>query len=301
MRVLHRPSESASHDQSGLSLIELMIGMTLGLLILGAVLYVFAGNRASYRHQESLSVVQENGRFGIDLMAWDLRYAGNAGCGRGGSLFDANDPTITVEFPAILQANANSLTLSYGFVPGGLNRLVGLDKSSNEIELDSLAGIALGNIIMLSNCILFQRVEVVAIDAVANAVTVNQPGLPVGSPLVAGLLDPWRDDAGFLPFFIREGRTVVYDFVGGELRRNGDAIADSVIGLQFGYGVDDVSLPKQRANTEHICQQVPDAADVRCSDRNEIVSINVVLTVADGPINVPFVTNVALRNRISVE
>lgn len=64
----------------GVALVELMIGLTLSLLLLGAVLQVFIGSKQAYRTNEALSRVQESGRFAIEFLSYDLRMAGFQGC-----------------------------------------------------------------------------------------------------------------------------------------------------------------------------------------------------------------------------
>lgn len=64
----------------GLSLIELMIAMVLGLLVVGAAIGIFMSNRQTYRATESLARVQENARTAFELMARDVREAGGNPC-----------------------------------------------------------------------------------------------------------------------------------------------------------------------------------------------------------------------------
>lgn len=60
----------------GFSLVELLIAITLGLLILVGVGSVFLGSKQSFRSQESLSQVQEAGRFSALLVIPHIRLAG---------------------------------------------------------------------------------------------------------------------------------------------------------------------------------------------------------------------------------
>lgn len=62
--------------QAGLSLIELMISLTLGLLVLSGVLMVFVNTSASRNEVERTSRQIENGRFAVELVSTDLRLAG---------------------------------------------------------------------------------------------------------------------------------------------------------------------------------------------------------------------------------
>lgn len=67
-------------SQRGLSLIELMISITLGLILLTGVMQVFLSSKNVYTSQQALSRVQETGRLAIDFMARDIRMAGYTGC-----------------------------------------------------------------------------------------------------------------------------------------------------------------------------------------------------------------------------
>jgi len=62
--------------QAGLSLIELMVSMTLGLLILTGVLTVFFNTSAARNEVERTNRQIENGRYAVEVIASDLRLAG---------------------------------------------------------------------------------------------------------------------------------------------------------------------------------------------------------------------------------
>jgi type IV pilus assembly protein PilW len=62
--------------QQGLSLIELMIALVIGLLIIAGVGEVFLSGRASYNLQQRLGDLQENGRFALHFLQQDIRKAG---------------------------------------------------------------------------------------------------------------------------------------------------------------------------------------------------------------------------------
>ena len=64
----------------GLTLIELMISIFLGLLIIGAAITVFTSNRQTYRATESIGRIQENARTAFELMARDIREAAGNAC-----------------------------------------------------------------------------------------------------------------------------------------------------------------------------------------------------------------------------
>ncbi|WP_019590465.1 MULTISPECIES: PilW family protein [unclassified Thioalkalivibrio] len=64
----------------GLTLVELMVAILLGLLLTAGVINVFIGTQQTNRTQEAMSSVQETGRFALDVIARDAREAGYGGC-----------------------------------------------------------------------------------------------------------------------------------------------------------------------------------------------------------------------------
>jgi len=66
--------------QTGMTLIEIMIALLIGAFLLGGVLQIFINSKQTNRMQESLSRLQENGRFALDFLAKDIRIAGYWGC-----------------------------------------------------------------------------------------------------------------------------------------------------------------------------------------------------------------------------
>ena len=83
-----RLAAGSARAERGLTLVELMVSIALGLLVIGAVLYVYLGSKGAYRTNKSTSRVQEAGRFGLDAMLRDIRQAGFIGCGSRLSLAD---------------------------------------------------------------------------------------------------------------------------------------------------------------------------------------------------------------------
>ncbi len=86
--------KSKTH-QTGLTLIEIMIALLIGAFLLGGVMQIFINSRQTYRMQENLSRLQENGRFAMEFLAKDIRMAGYWGCLRsitGAGNVDIFDP-----------------------------------------------------------------------------------------------------------------------------------------------------------------------------------------------------------------
>lgn len=66
--------------QWGVTFIELMVAMVLGLLLLGGIIHVYLGTKTTYQVTEGMSRMQENTRFSIDMLARDIRMAGYIPC-----------------------------------------------------------------------------------------------------------------------------------------------------------------------------------------------------------------------------
>lgn len=71
---------SALRAPRGATLIELMVGLTLGLLVVLAASTVFIGSRQANRTNEGLSRAQETARNAFALIARDLRETGGNPC-----------------------------------------------------------------------------------------------------------------------------------------------------------------------------------------------------------------------------
>lgn len=73
---------SLMHKQVGLSLIELMISITLGLVLMAGVVQMFVSSKSVFTTQQSMSRIQETGRLAIEFLSRDIRMAGFYGCFR---------------------------------------------------------------------------------------------------------------------------------------------------------------------------------------------------------------------------
>lgn len=76
-RTPHRQKARAT----GFTVVELMIAMTIGLVVSGAVLYVYLGVVGTDASHRAMARLQENVRFTYELFSREIRMAGSDACG----------------------------------------------------------------------------------------------------------------------------------------------------------------------------------------------------------------------------
>lgn len=265
--------------EAGLSLIELMIGMTLGLVVLGAVLYVFAGNRASYRHQESLSLVQESGRFALEILSRDIRMAGYAGCGNVAFVESLSAQFDNANIVGGVEG-ANATTPDQITIRRADFRIATVEDmpSGDTVELDDLTFLAAvpasleGAQMMITDCAYLETFEV------ANG-GVDEPNDRLTATLAL--------QRGYQPTsqVMRVG-TVTYDVFDNALRQNNQPIVEGVTNMKILYGIDTTG------------NRSADDYEADPADWTQVVSVRIDLEIADGNVDLPFSTTVTLRNRV---
>ncbi len=109
----------------GLSLVELMVALTIGLIILTAVSSLFVSSKQTYTTQDSLARLQENARFAMQFLIKDIRLAGYYGC-----LYDVGVPPLKTNS----DGSVGTSTLKYdlnGAVPFASNAFIPIEAVEN--------------------------------------------------------------------------------------------------------------------------------------------------------------------------
>lgn len=170
-----RPTVSRRGKQRGLTIIEIMVALTISLILTLGVVQIFSGTRATYRFQEALSRVQENGRFVLQTLARDFRQLGYSGCVRGDDL-EYNNNVETADGSQWDEWNLGSELLGYEHVggtwspeapdvpaathssairvkvPGGPNLNVTQDPSGANIKVSDGSDLFKCQVVMVNNC-----------------------------------------------------------------------------------------------------------------------------------------------------
>ena len=78
--AMNQRNDCAHRRDRGFTLIELMIAMLLGLIVIAGVTSVFLAGQRSFRTNNALGEVESSSRIAFELMARDIREAGQTGC-----------------------------------------------------------------------------------------------------------------------------------------------------------------------------------------------------------------------------
>jgi type IV pilus assembly protein PilW len=158
------PFQSARESlrrQRGVTLVELMVALALGLLITVAMLKVYVDASRMYRFNEGLARVQENGRFALEFIRRDARVAGFWGCYSDAPLTNQISTTssawVDVDAGHIAGTNddglnsADSITFRSATGSGTLVNTA-MTAASDSVSVNSVATITSGMAALISDC-----------------------------------------------------------------------------------------------------------------------------------------------------
>lgn len=245
--------------QAGVSLIEVMIAMLLGLFLLGSVMQFFISSRQSNRVHEASSRMQENGRMALEILSRDIRMADFWGCASDivnvvNNLDSAGTGYIDFQTGGIGGSEGGSapdtLILRGGFGTGlNIEPPYGPQASAN-IKVPAGNSISQGDILLVSDCTngdIFQVTNAnpgnsgTLVHNTGNATqpgnyNASNPGCPGGNAHC--LSKVYGADASI--FSVQEITYSVATGSEGEpaLFRNGVEFLDGVEDLQVLYGED---------------------------------------------------------------
>jgi type IV pilus assembly protein PilW len=83
---------------AGISLVEVMIAMVIGLVLMLGVIQVFSASREASQLAQGVARVQENARFALEFLQRDIRMAGHFGCANDQShvIRNQGDPAVRI-------------------------------------------------------------------------------------------------------------------------------------------------------------------------------------------------------------
>lgn len=126
-----------SMNARGFSLTELLVAMVIGLILLGGLVTLMVNSKKNYSQQDYSARLQENARFAMDFLSYDIRMAGFYGCSNeilNGSVLpigatdsgDGSPDTITITYGESYQAG-QEVVVDGGHVPAEGTSLLDLN------------------------------------------------------------------------------------------------------------------------------------------------------------------------------
>ncbi|MBI3546355.1 MAG: PilW family protein [Gammaproteobacteria bacterium] len=184
---------SRNQRMHGLSLVELMVALTIGLIILAAVSSLFVSSKQTYTTQDSLARLQENGRFALQFLIKDIRLGGYFGCldemyapspgiaVAGGLTFftNARVPLEGAEnasgtwfpsasaLPAGIKTGTDAIAIRMGNLGAWANVTPGMLNGSSNINVSSVTPFAVNDIVVISDCATADITQVSGFSGVA--------------------------------------------------------------------------------------------------------------------------------------
>ncbi|WP_298453537.1 PilW family protein [uncultured Marinobacter sp.] len=259
--------------QSGLTLIELLIASTLGLLLTLGVAQLFVSSSDSFRMAEAIGRMQESGRLAQDILGRSVRNADYWGCINFADVDSVLDETHANYDPdlhdfsspeAIQFFIGDGTTAATGTVAVALKgarspgiSMTGINASSAVIDVSSLPSglLAAGGVVLLTDCsngVVFQLTSVnetslkIGHNTGGSVVPGNMKsggGCPNGSSSANCFPDTYASGDIFVPFseryYIQENagrRSLVFEGIGGTGAVAAQEIVSDVIDMQLQVG-----------------------------------------------------------------
>jgi len=112
---------TARSAAAGLTLIELMVALAIGMFLMIGAITVFMQGRTTFRITENVSRLQENGRFILDTLEPDIRMASYWGLTNLGTSIDGRTGASAISPSASLVTCGNNWTLDLARPVAGTN------------------------------------------------------------------------------------------------------------------------------------------------------------------------------------
>jgi type IV pilus assembly protein PilW len=93
--------------QRGVSLIELMVALVIGLVLIGGAVYVYNQSRNNYTTNDNIARLQETGRFAMSVIEPDIRMSNYWGLVKGASAITGQAPQTAASIGAPTACGTN--------------------------------------------------------------------------------------------------------------------------------------------------------------------------------------------------
>jgi len=240
--------------QTGFTLTELMIAMVLGVILAGGVVNLFVIGQRSFRMDENVARMQDEGRFAINELMKDIRMAGYIG--------ELVHPVSIIPDPGLITGTdcgvagqPNWILNFFDAVTGEINSLTAVDNATGATANAGFSCINAGELLPQTDVVGVKRFagrSVPPAALVANTVYMQSnalEGVMYKAPLVGGVANP-LNEWEYRPsvYYIRNFTNTAGDGIPSLCRKALDftpgtgiqteCIAAGIENLQIEYGLD---------------------------------------------------------------
>lgn len=106
-------SELSARRQRGLSLVEMMVGIAIGLIVVAAAAMLVATQLSENRRLLLETQIQQDLRASADIMTRELRRSGYWGTARQGVWYAGTPGTVVNPYRVVTSASASEVTMGY--------------------------------------------------------------------------------------------------------------------------------------------------------------------------------------------
>ncbi len=284
------PTRQYAQNQRGLTLIELMIAMALGMILIAAISTVYLSSRQTFRTNDNLSRVQESMRVGFETISREARQAAFLGCAGQEAIFNntLSTPTallsdfatpifgyeattakgwnLTLDAAITSPLNGRDILVVRSIDEGG-GPITSHPAANAAISIPGLSRVAVGDVLLATNCRSATVFKATGVSTAAGVDTIAH-----GSNLYASFIDGELRRISTKVFYIRNNPNGLPSLF---LLNGADGstveLIEGVDDMQIVYGVDN--------NGDLAADDYAKADAVQSASLwNKVVSINLTLT-----------------------
>ncbi len=289
--------------QAGLSLVELMVAMILGLILVGGVIQIYISNNQTYRVTEAASRIQESGRAALRILSRHVRMAGFTGCagklmsftntlngasnpgflydfdiaiqgfeGSGGAWNPALDASITnvVENTDVLSTRgAFSAPTAITGQPNNASDCPNAASHTANLKVDDPTGLAVDDIVIASNCSqasIFQITDITA-SIIGHAAAGTTPGNSTDNIAACYAGSGQLSRISTVSFFIRNNPNGIPSLYRQEGTKAAEEYVEGVEDMQITFGIGD--------GVSNLVNQFVTADNI--TDWDDVISVRIAL------------------------
>ncbi len=274
----------ANHNQTGFTLVEIMVGLVIGMLVSIVIVQVLSTFEAQKNTTTGTADAQTNGSIALFSVGREIQQAGYTllpvtdsplecttitfgGPSTNTSITSISPITIVNGVAAAGVSASDSITIRYGTSPGGgIPAQITASPVGNDVTIQTNFGCAPQDISLIitgSTC----AISRVSALTGTTTVTLEDTTAAISGANLA-CLGAWN--------------TVTYAINNGNLERNGQASMSGIVNLQAQYGMSAAGLPSTDPHFNQVAQWVDAGAVLNNIDRNRIKAIRIAV-VARSP------------------